>query len=158
LASAEVTPNPPTVQEFAEKITELVHLERGIAALYYYLPDDTLAAHAQMLCQQQQARHLTEAGVDREMHRKYAAFEEWQAVGALWCSEGWQPGELLATFGYRLIEALRPQHEAWSVIVDPRAQFYGLAGAKDDQGHYWLALVIGQKGTGGGLETATAAR
>lgn len=156
--TSEVTPTPPTVEEFSQKLTELIHLERGIVALYYYLPDDTLAAHAQTLCHQQQAQGRVEVGVDRDMRRQDGAFESWQAVSALWCSEEWQAGELLATFGLRIIEALRTQHEAWSVIVDPRAQFYGLATAKDDHDRYWLVLVIGQRGAGAGIDTATAAR
>lgn len=156
--TAKVTVTPPTVQEFADKMTELIQLERGIVALYYYLPDDTLASYAQTLCRRHQAQNLREAGADREVHTKEAIFELWQAVGALWCSEVWQLDEVLATFSYRIIEALRGQPEVWSVVVDPRAQFYGLAAAKDDQHRYWLVLVVGQKGPGGGIETATAAR
>ena len=37
---------PPAVQEVTEKLIELVHFERGIGALYYYLPDESLAAIA----------------------------------------------------------------------------------------------------------------
>ena len=157
-ATSPVATVPPTVPEFAQKITELVQLERGIVALYYYLPDNTLAAYAQRLCQQHHAQRLLEAGVDHDLRHKDAAFESWQAVSGIWYSAVWQPGEILATFGYRIIEALRPQHEVWSVIVDPRAQFYGVAAATDDQHRYWLELVVGQKGAGGGIDTATAAR
>jgi hypothetical protein len=149
---------PPTVAEFSQKITELLQLERGIAALYYYLPDNTLAACAQTLCQRHQAQGLVEAGVERDLRHQDAVFESWQAVSGIWCSEVWQPGEILATFSYRTIEALRPQNEAWGVITDPRAQFYGVAAATDDQHRYWLVLVVGQKGSGGGIDTATAAR
>jgi hypothetical protein len=153
-----VTAAPPTAQEVAQKVTELIQLERGIAALYYYLPDDTLTSYAQTLCQRHRAQAFIDVGVNRELRTEEAMFEPWQAVSALWCSETWQADEILATFGYRIVEALRVQPEAWSVIVDARAQFYGLAAAKDDQQRYWLVLVVGQKGAGGGLETATAAR
>jgi hypothetical protein len=156
--AAKPASTPPSAQEFADKLTELIQLERGITALYYYLPDASLAAYAQLLCRRQQDRGLDEAGVDRELRAKEAIFEPWQAVSALWCSEVWQPDEILATFGYRLIEALRVRNDLWSVVLDPRAQFYGLAAAKDDRHRYWLALVVGQKGAGGGRDTATAAR
>jgi hypothetical protein len=157
-AVSEIMATPPTAPEFSQKITELIHLERGIAALYYYRPDETLASCAETLCQRVRAESRSAAGVDREVRNTEAAFESWQAVTAMWCSEVWQPGEILATFGYRMIEVLRSQNEIWGVIVDPRAQFYGLAVAPDDQQRYWLVLVVGQKGPGGGIDTATAAR
>ena len=149
---------PPSAQELSEKLTELLHFERGITALYYYLPDETLMGHAQTICQAHQAQTVLEQGVDRELHAKDAALESWTAVSAIWRSDVWQPGEVLATFGFRIIEALRAENETWSVVVDPRAKFFGLAIAKDEHHRYWLVLVTGQKGQDEGAESATAAR
>jgi len=148
----------PTTQEVAEKLTDLIHFERGVAALYYYLPDATLAAMAERLCRSLQARSLLEPGVDRDLRAKEAGLESWDAVSTIWHSTLWQPGEILATYGFRVIEALRAQQELWDVIVDPRAQCFGLEVMTDEQRHYWVVLVIGQKGQDTGGDTATAAR
>jgi hypothetical protein len=142
----------------AEKLSELVQFERGVVALYYYLHDEALATLARSLCQSHQMANRLEQGVDRDLCTKEASLESWRAVGAIWHSDAWQPGEILPTFGFRIIEALRGQPELWSVVVDPRAQFFGLAAAKDDQHRYWLSLVIGQKGQEMGGDAATAAR
>jgi hypothetical protein len=157
-ATVPPTTTPPTAQELSEKLTELVHVERGVAALYYYLPDETLANVAQTLCQSYQAANIIDQGVERDLRAKAAALEPWRAVSAIWHSAAWQPAEILATFGFRIIEALRAQQEMWSVVVDPRAQFFGLAATKDETHRYWLVLVTGQKGQEMGSDTATAAR
>jgi hypothetical protein len=149
---------PPTAQELAEKLTELVHVERGVAALYYYLPDEALANLAQTLCQAHQSQSIIEQDVDRELRAKDATLQSWRAVSAIWRSDLWQPDEILATFGWRIIEALRAQNEVWSVIVDPRATFFGLATAKDDDQRYWFVLVTGERGQEVGGESVTAAR
>lgn len=157
---ATVTPTtaPPTAQELAEKLTELVHFERGVAALYYYLSDETLTNIAQTLCQSHQAANIMDQGVERDLRAKDPALQPWRAVSAIWYSAVWQPAEILATFGFRIIEALRTQHETWSVVVDPQAQFFGLAVTKDETHRYWVALVTGQRGQEMGSDTATAAR
>jgi hypothetical protein len=149
---------PPTAQELAEKLTELVNLERGVAALYYYLPDEALANLAQTLCQTHQSRHIFDQGVDRELRARDATLQSWRAVSAIWRSDIWQADELLATFGWRIIEALRAQNEVWSVVADPRAKFFGLATAKDEHQRYWFALVSGERGQEIGDESVTAAR
>jgi hypothetical protein len=157
-ATDNVTSTPPTAQELSEKLTELVHFERGVAALYYYLPDATLAALAQRLCQSRQATDTLDQGVEHGLQAEDAASEAWHAVRAIWHGTTWQPTEILATFGFRIIEAWRAEHELWNVVVDPRAQFFGLAVTKDDQHRYWSALVIEQKGQEMGSDAATAAR
>jgi hypothetical protein len=149
---------PPTGQELAEKLTELVNVERGVAALYYYLPDEALANLAQKLCQSHQSRHIFEQGVDRELRARDATLQSWPAVSAIWRSDIWQADELLATFGWRIIEALRAQNEMWSVVVDPRAKFFGLATAEDDHQRYRFVLVTGERGQEIGDESVTAAR
>jgi hypothetical protein len=149
---------PPTAQELAEKLTELVHVERGVAALYYYLPDEALTKLARTLCQAHQSQNILEQEVDRELRTKDATLQSWRAVSAIWRSDIWQSEELLATFGWRIIEALRAQNEVWSVVVDPRAKFFGLATAKDDNQRYWCVLVTGEQGQEVGGESVTAAR
>jgi hypothetical protein len=149
---------PPTVQELAEKLTELVHFERGVAALYYYRPDESLATLAHDLCQSRRTANMVEQGIDRDLRARDATPEAWGTVSAIWYSEVWQPGEILATFGFRLIEALRAENDLWGVVVDPRAQFFGLAATADEAHRYWLALVIGQKGQEMASDIATAAR
>src|SRR5919198_5482506 len=84
---------PPTAQELAEKLTELVHLERGVAALYYYLPDEALANLAQTLCQAHQSQNIAEQGVDRELRTKDATLQSWRAVSTIWRSDLWQADE-----------------------------------------------------------------
>ena len=84
--------------------------------------------------------------------------DAWTAVSAIWHSTVWQPGEILATFGFRLIEALRAENELWSVLVDPRAQFFGMAVTTDETHRYWWVLVAGQKGQDMDSGAATAAR
>ena len=157
-ATGNVTSTPPTAQELSEKLTELVHFERGVAALYYYLPDATLGTLAQRLCQSRQATNTLDQGVEHSLQADDAASEAWHAVRAIWHGTTWQPAEILATFGFRIIEAWRAEHELWDVVVDPRAQFFGLAVTRDEQHHYWCVLVIGQKGREIGSDTATAAR
>jgi hypothetical protein len=149
---------PPAVQEVTEKLIELVHFERGVGALYYYFRDESLAAIAQNLCHSRRAAHITECGVDHDIRAQDATLDAWTAVSAIWHSEVWQPGEILATFGFRLIEALRAKSELWSVVVDPRAQFFGLAVTADDTHRHWMVMVTGQKGQEMGGSTATAAR
>ena len=149
---------PPAVQAVTEKLIELVHFERGIGALYYYLPDESLTSIAQELCQSRRAANSIEGGVDREMRTQIPMPAAWTAVSVIWHSEVWQPDEILATFGFRLIEALRAQSELWSVVVDPRAQFFGLAVTTDETHRYWLVLAAGQKGQDMGGGAATAAR
>jgi hypothetical protein len=157
--AADTAPSaPPTAQELTEKLTELVHFERGVAALYYYLPDATLATLAQRLCQSRHATNTLDQGVEHGLQAEDAALEAWHAVRAIWHGTTWQPAEILATFGFRIIEAWRAEHELWNVVVDPRAQCFGLAVTKDEQHRYWSALVIGQKGQEMGSDTATAAR
>jgi hypothetical protein len=149
---------PPSASEVAEKLIELMHFERGVAALYYYLPDESLATLAQNLCESRRGANMLDHGIDRELHTKDATLGAWRAVSAVWSCTVWQPGEILPTFGFRLIEALRAENELWSVMVDPRAQFFGLAVSADVTERYWWVLVAGQKGQemdGGG---ATAAR
>jgi hypothetical protein len=148
----------PTTQEVAEKLTDLMHFERGVAALYYYLPDPTLAALAERLCHSLHAQGVLEPGVDRDLRTKEAGLESWDAVSAIWHSTLWQPHEILATYGFRIIEALRAQQELWNVIVDPRAQGFGLAVNADEERRYRVVLVVGQKGQDAGGETTTAAR
>jgi hypothetical protein len=157
-ATVTATVSSPTAQEVAEKLTELVQFERGVVALYYYLGDETLAILAQSLCQSRQTANLLDRGVDRDLQAKEASLASWATVGAIWHSAVWQSGEILPTFGFRIIEALRAQHDVWSVVVDPRAQFFGLAATKDETQRYWCVLVIGQKGQAMGGDTATAAR
>jgi hypothetical protein len=101
---------------------------------------------------------MVQHGSDRELHVKEAALGSWRAVNAIWWSAVWQPEEILATFGFRMIEALRAQHELWNVVVDPRAQFFGLAVTSNDRQCYWFTLVTGQRGQETGGDTATAAR
>jgi hypothetical protein len=149
---------PPAVQEVTEKLIDLVHFERGVGALYYYLPDELLTAIAQDLCHSRQAANILEGGVDRDIRAQMPTLGAWTAVSAIWHSEVWQPGEILATFGFRLIEALRAETELWSVVVDPRAQFFGLAVSTDETHRYSLVVVIGQKGQEMGDSSATAAR
>jgi hypothetical protein len=157
-ATMPPTTAPPTAEQLSQKLTELVHFERGVAALYYYLPDETLANVAQTLCRSYQAANTLDQGVERDLRAKDPALEPWRAVSAIWHSAVWDPAEILATFGFRIIEALRSQHEIWSVVVDPRAQFFGLAVTKDETHRYWLVLVTGQKGQEMGSDSATAAR
>ena len=157
-ATVIATIAPPTAQELAEKLSELVQFERGVVALYYYLRDEALASLAQSLCRSYQTANILEQRVDRDLRAKDASLESWRAVSAIWHSDGWQPGEILATFGFRIIETLRGQPELWSVVVDPRAQCFGLAATKDETHRYWCVMVIGQKGQETGGDTATAAR
>jgi hypothetical protein len=149
---------PPTAQELAEKLTELVHLERGVAALYYYLPDEALANLAQTLCRTRQSQNIFEPQVDRELRAKDATLQSWRAVSTIGYSDIWQPDERLATFALRIIEALRAQNDIWSVVVDPQAKFFGLATANDDKHRYWFVLVTGERGQEVGGESMTAAR
>ena len=155
-ATGTTVATPPSAQELAAKLIELVHFERGVAALYYYRPDESLAAIAQDLCHARRAANIFEQGVDRDVRARDARLEAWRAVSAIWHSEVWQPAEILATFGFRIIEALRAGSEVWSVIGDPRAQFFGLAVTADETHRYWMALVTGQKGEemGGSIDTA----
>jgi hypothetical protein len=149
---------PPTTHALAEKLTELVHFERGVAALYYYLPDDALTHLAHRLCQAHESQNVVQQGGDRELHVKEVALASWRAVSAIWWSAVWQPEEILATFGFRMIELLRAQNDLWSIVVDPRAQCFGLAVANNETHHYWCVLVIGQRGQDMGSDAATAAR
>jgi hypothetical protein len=149
---------PPAVHEVTEKLIELVHFERGVGALYYYLPDESLAAIAQDLCLARRIANTLEGGVDRDIRPQMPELGAWTAVGAIWYSAVWQPDEILATFGFRLIEALRAENELWSVVVDPRAQFFGVAVTTDETHRYWLVLATGQKGQEIGDSSATAAR
>jgi hypothetical protein len=152
------TATPPTAQGLAEKLAELAQFERGVAALYYYLPDESLATLAQDLCQSHRAASRMESGVDRDLRAKDAALEAWRGVRAIWLSEIWKPGEILAMFGVRLIEALRAENELWSVVVDAQAQFFGLAATTDEAHRYWLVLVTGEKGQEMDAGGATVAR
>lgn len=156
--SAATAITPPAASELATKLIELMHLERGVAALYYYLPDESLSALAQDLCAARRGANLIDQGLDRELHRKEPPLEAWTAVSALWYSAVWQPGEILATFGFRLIEALRADNELWSVIIDPRAQFFGMAVTTDEAHCYRCVLVVGQKGHEVDSSASTAAR
>jgi hypothetical protein len=149
---------PPSAPELTAKLIELMHFERGVAALYYYLPDTSLAMLAQNLCESRRGANVLDQGVDRELRAKDTTLEGWTAISAIWHSTIWQPGEILATFGFRLIEALRDDSELWSVVVDPRAQFFGSAVTTDDTHRYWWVLVAGQKGQETDGSTATAAR
>jgi hypothetical protein len=149
---------PPTVQQVVEKLTELVNLERGVGALYYYLPDESLSAMAQDLCESHRLANVLEGGIDRALQAQMPTLSAWTAVNAIWYSAVWQVGELLATFGFRLIEALRAESELWSVVVDPQAQFFGLAATADETQRYWLVLVTGQRGLAMSDSSATAAR
>jgi hypothetical protein len=149
---------PPTAPELTAKLIELMHFERGVAALYYYLPDESLVTLAHDLCESHRGAKVLTQGVARELHAKQTSLEGWTAISAMWHSAVWQPGEILATFGFRLIEALRSESELWSVVVDPRAQFFGLAVTTDDAQRYWWALVAGQKGQDTDGNMATAAR
>jgi hypothetical protein len=157
-ATATTITTPPSQAELAEKLIELVHFERGVAALYYYLPDEALTRLAQNLCQSRRAANILVPGIDRDLGSKDATLEAWGAINAMWYSASWQPGDILATFGFRLIEALRAENELWSVVVDPQAQFFGLAVTADEGQRYWMALVTGQKGRQMDGSTATAAR
>ena len=149
---------PPSPPELAAKLIELMHFERGVAALYYYLPDASLAILAQELCESRRGANVLDQGIDRELRTKDPAQEAWRAISAIWHSTVWQPGEILATFGFRLIEALRAESELWSVVVDPRAQFFGLAVTTDETHRYWWVLVAGQKGQEMDGGSTTAAR
>jgi hypothetical protein len=102
--------------------------------------------------------NVTDPGLNREARMQDATPEAWTAISAIWHSEVWQPGELLATFGFRLIEALRAEAELWSVLADPRAQFFGLAVTTDEAQRYWWVLVIAQKGQEMDGSATTAAR
>jgi hypothetical protein len=157
-ATAPTLTTPPSAPELAEKLIELVHFERGVAALYYYLPDESLAILAQNLCQSHRASKILTQGIDRDVGAKDTTLDAWTAVNAIWHSAVWQPGDILATFGFRLIEALRTESELWAVVVDPRAQFFGLAVTTDDTRRYWVALVMGQKGQEMGSSADAAAR
>ena len=75
---------PPTVQQVVEKLTELVNLERGVGALYYYLPDESLSAMAQDLCESHRLANVLEGGIDRALQRR--------------CPRS-QPGRLSMPFG-----------------------------------------------------------
>jgi hypothetical protein len=149
---------PPAVQAVTEKLSELVHFERGIGTLYYYLPDESLTAIAQELCLFRRMSNTLEGGVDRDIRAQFPALRAWTAVGAIWHSAVWKPDEILATFGFRLIEGLRTEPELWNVVVDPRAQFFGVAVTTDETQRYWLVLVTGQKGQEMGDSSAAAAR
>ncbi len=149
---------PPEAPELAAKLIELMHFERGVAALYYYLPDASLTALAQDLCESRRRANAIDQGIDREPRNKETGLDAWTAVSAIWHSTVWQPGEILATFGFRLIEALRAENELWSVLVDPRAQFFGMAVTTDETHRYWWVLVAGQKGQDMDSGAATAAR
>jgi hypothetical protein len=157
-ATTTTITTPPAASELAAKLIELMHFERGVAALYYYLPDESLAALAQNLCESRRSANVLDQGIDRELRAKDATLEAWRTVSAIWHSTIWQPGEILATFGFRLIEALRAENELWSVMVDPRAQCFGLAVTTDEMHRYWWVLVAGQKGQEMDGGTATAAR
>ena len=74
--------------------------------------------------------------------RRVSGRAQWRAVSAIWRSDIWQSDELLATFGWRIIEALRAQNEVWSVVVDPRAKFFALATATDDNRRYWFMVLL----------------
>jgi hypothetical protein len=149
---------PPSAPELAAKLIELMHFERGVAALYYYRPDESLATLAQDLCESRRGANVLTQGLDWELHAKDATLEGWTAISAIWHSTVWQPGEILATFGFRLIEALRAESELWSVVLDPRAQFFGLAVSTDKTHRYWWVLVAGQKGQEMDGGTTLAAR
>ena len=158
-ASVSDTPSaPPSAQEFAEKLTELTQFERGIAALYYLLPDEALAQQAQRLCEIHRSQSSLEPGVERELRAKEPLLASWSAASAAWRSDLWEPGEIMAIFGFRVIEGLRAQPEVWGVIVDPHAQFFGLAAAKDEEHRFWLVLVTGRTSGAAGPDMATAAR
>jgi hypothetical protein len=152
--------SPPSPEAFVAKITELVQFERGIVALYYLLPDEALAQQAQRLCQLHHSQSSLEPGVERELRANEPLLAAWTEASATWRSDLWEPGEIMATFGFRVIEGLRAQPEVWGVIVDPQAQFFGLAAAKDkdDEHRFWLVLVTGRKSGAAGPEMATAAR
>jgi hypothetical protein len=149
---------PPSAQEVTEKLIELVHFERGIAALYYYLPDASLITLAHDLCQSRRSASILESGAEDDLGAKDPTLQAWRLVRALWQSATWQPDEILPTFGFRLIEALRSEPELWRIIADPQAQFFGLAVTTDETQRYWWALVTGQKGQEMDGGTATAAR
>jgi len=157
-ATTTTITTPPTAPELAAKLIELMHFERGVAALYYYLPDESLATLAQDLCASRRGANALDQGIDRELRTKDPTLGAWRAISAIWHSTAWQPGEILATFGFRLIEALRAESELWSVIVDPRAQFFGLAVTTDETHRYWWVLVAGQKGQEMDGGSTTAAR
>jgi hypothetical protein len=157
-ATTTMLNTPPSAPELTAKLIELMHLERGVAALYYYLPDASLGSLAQSLCESRRGANVPNQGVDRDLRARDPTLEGWTAISAIWHSTVWQPGEILATFGFRLIEALRDESELWSVVVDPRAQFFGLAVSTDETQRYWWVLVAGQKGQETDVSTATAAR
>lgn len=158
--TARPTPliTPPSAAQVTEKLIELMHFERGVAALYYYLPDELLATLAQSLCASRRGANVLDQGIDRDLRARDATLQAWRAISVVWQSTVWQPGEILATFGFRLIETLRAESELWSVMVDPRAQFFGLAVTTDETQRYWWALVAGQKGEEMDGGSATAAR
>jgi hypothetical protein len=145
-------------QEVAEKLIELVHFERGAAALYYYRPDTSLAALAQNLNQSHRTANMLEPGVDRDIGARLATPAVWTSVSAVWQSAVWQPGEILVTFSTRLIDLWRADDALWSVVVDPRAQFFGSAVTADETQRYWWVLVTGQKGLDSPSGSETAAR
>ena len=157
-ATAATITTPPSASELAEKLIELMHFERGVAALYYYLPDESLATLAQNLCQSHRAANVLAQGIDRDLGTKDTTLTTWKAVNAIWHSDVWQLGDILATFGFRFIDALRTESALWTVVVDPRAQFFGLAVTADEAHRYWVALVTGQKDQEMGGSNATAAR
>jgi hypothetical protein len=150
--------SPPSVLQLAEKLTELVQFERGVAALYYYLPHASLATLAQRLCESHRVTNVIDPGIDRELRMQDATPEAWTAISAIWHSTVWRPDEIIATFGFRLIEALRGEAELWSVLVDPRAHFFGIGVTTDETHRYWWVLVTGQKGQEMDGSATTAAR
>jgi hypothetical protein len=158
--TARPTPliTPPSAAELTDKLIELMHFERGVAALYYYLPDASLTTLALNLCASRRGANVLEQGIDRDLHATDSTLEAWRGISAIWQSAVWQPGEILPTFGFRLIETLRAESELWSVMVDPRAQFFGLAVTTDETQRYWWVLVTGQKGQEMDGGSATAAR
>src|SRR5918995_5938718 len=139
-ATTTTITTPPAAPELAAKLIELMHFERGVAALYYYLPDESLATLAQDLCKSRRAANILVPGIDRDLGSKDATLGAWRAVNAIWHSEVWQPGDILSTFGFRVIESLRADSELWSAVVDPQAQFFGLAVTTDETQRYWLAV------------------
>ena len=110
-ATTTTITTPPAAPELATKLIELMHFERWVAALHYYLPDESLAVLApQNLCCHPAVAHTSlDHGIDRELRTKDATLAAWRTVTAIWHSTIWQPGEILPTFGFRLIEALRAE-------------------------------------------------
>jgi hypothetical protein len=158
VAVATADRRSPLATELAAKLIELMHFERGVAALYYYLPDESLARLAQDLCDSRRQARVLDHGLDRELCSKDQRLETWTAVSAIWLSTLWYPGEILPTFSFRLIEDVRAASDLWSVIVDARAQFFGTAVTTDEAQRYWWVLVAGQKGQVLDHGAATAAR